>query len=231
MSVMKNQGQSTTEYLLVVGLASFFVLVFAAQMNPRFSALLGSLEDVVASKIAGGKLISHYKVGQLPEGIGAKGEGGTPEASTPSSASSGNEGGEVSQGGAVAQAGRAERGDPSFLGSSAPPSDTVAAGEATAPSQPEASSGSAVISEGGETKSSKPVAQEEQKSKASEKAAEEKSGDSKGKGLIYSEGEEEGVVSRKGFDWMKIVMLILIIILVIYVAFEIFKAVKVNKSK
>src|SRR3989338_126376 len=73
---LKNQGQSTVEYLLVVVVASFLVLSLAVYMNPKLSSTLSNLEDVVAAKIRGGELVAHYKGGSGGSGAGASAEKG-----------------------------------------------------------------------------------------------------------------------------------------------------------
>lgn len=224
-------GQSTTEYLLVTLLASVFVFILAVQMSPPLKGMLDRLEDVVAAKIAGGKLVTHVKVAELSTS-GEIERGGT-ESPGISAVSPSEEGGkEEARGGSPEETGGAfvgggERGSVSFL--------EAGRGDMSQKKQPSAE-------EGGETdewgegagilpqKKGDVISLAESERKVLQKDEKKEGLEERSKGVMYGEGDEEALLKGKGFDWFRIVMILLIVLLMAYISFEIFKAIKLKRG-
>ncbi len=228
----KNQGQSTVEYLLVVTVASFFVLSLWVYMDPRLSSMLSNMEDIVAAKIRGGELVSHYK-----GGAGAGGGGGE----TTDLAEKGGEAQGSAEEGGTEEKGAGERAEGissprlgvSDLGEDSGKASTVATvsggggggGEAESSSSVALQAGRAAKSSQGSAVSSKQTPEGKK-----EKSATEEDKSSKGRGILYQEGQEEEAIGGSQFNWMRFILMLLIFIVVVFMAFEIYKSLKLSRK-
>ncbi|MEK7791237.1 MAG: hypothetical protein AAB309_06400 [Deltaproteobacteria bacterium] len=222
--ISKKQGQSTTEYLLVTLLASVFVFALAARMSPELQTTLDRLEDVVALKLAGGKLLGHV---QETEGARFEAPVSVGEVvATPTEATETADEGAETVAGVTPQSGSAS-GDPAFLeGSQA---QAKRAGQPTGEGREfseEPLAGSAPQPSPG-IKVRPPTTEVQQSAETAKKKAED---DAKSKGRIYREGEEGEIFGAKGFNWLRLLIILLIIILVAYIGFEIFKGIKSTRT-
>lgn len=226
--ISKKQGQSTTEYLLVTLLASVFVFALATRIwwSDEFRKTLDNLEDVVALKLAGGKLLEHVKETEVVR-FDAPVSGGGAVAVPTEATEAADERGAERVAGAPPQSGSAS-GDPAFLeGSEA---RAKRAGQPTGGGEgrefspeplavppPQPSPG---------IKVRPPTTEVQQSAETAKKKAED---DAKSKGRIYQEGEEGEIFGAKGFNWLRLLIILLIIILVAYIGFEIFKGIKSSR--
>ena len=226
---VKNQGQSTVEYLLVVAVASFFVLSLAVYMNPKLTSMLSGLEDVVAAKIRGGELVAHYKggagKGETLASAKGSGEGSTTHEGEAGSESGGGGGG----GGSIAS--RPDMGDleegssKGKKGGSSQDAGGMGGGEGE--------SSSTIIESGGGNSRNAPAVSASQESKTEgkkEKSTAEEDKSSKGRGILYQEGQEEEAIGGTPFNWMRLIIMLLIVIVGVFVAFEIYKSVKMSRK-
>lgn len=186
-------------------------------MSPELQETLNHLEDIVALKLSGGKLLGHVKVAErgrfetaapvaVPTETGrVEGEGVSPPAAgvTPPR----------------------ESGDLAFLeGSKSQARQVGAAGDGGKKAKEMSQEPSAVSPpESASREISPPLSGPEQTTEAAKKKAEN---EDKGRGRIYQEGEEEELFVPKGFNWLRLLIILLIVILVTYIGFEIFKAAK-----
>ena len=213
-------------------LASVFVMVLVVQFSPGFKETLDRMQDVVAIKIAGGKLISHVQPG--PTGLPQGGVGSAVE--TGAAGGAGGAAGTTQEGSASQASGSGEEGGASSGGSSSDtsflkPSDDRGGAPTGAPETSEETSSSpsrtprqaqgTASSKSGGSPSETPSPQKEKKEE----------GGISGSGQIYTEGDEEGVFKEQSFDWLRLLIILLIIILVAYISFEIYKAIKLGRSK
>lgn len=221
--ISKKQGQSTTEYLLVTLLASVFVVALAVHMSPELQTTLNRLEDVVALKLAGGKLLGHVKE---TEGVRFEAplSGGEAVATPTEATETADERGAETAAGITPQSGAAS-GEPAFLeGSQA---RAKRAGQSTGGGEgrefsPEPLAGPPPQPSPG-IKGRPPTTEIQQSAETAKKKAED---DAKSKRRIYQEGEEGEIFGAKGFNWLRLLIILLIIILVAYIGFEIFKGIK-----
>lgn len=226
----KKLGQSTVEYLLVITVASFFVLSLAVYMNPKLSSMLSQMEDIVAAKIRGGELVTHYKGGAGGGGAGetlasAKGEGGGSERGGEGEGSEGVGSG-VGSISSRPDMGDLEEGSPKGQ-KAAPVSSEGGGGEG------EGESSSGILASGGRGARSSDISAPSQEQKTEgqkEKAATEEDKSAKGRGILYQEGQEEEAVGGSQFNWMRLILMLLIFIVVIFMAFEIYKSIKLSRK-
>ena len=227
MIEMKNQGQSTVEYLLVIAVASFFVLSLAVYMNPKLSSMLSDMEDVVAAKIRGGEWVSHYKGGAGGGGASVtKGEG----------SEAGSDEGAAGEGGAGGIASGTSSSHPEMTdldkdSGQASKGVMVSGGGGGGGGEEESSTG--VISQGGRATRSSQVSKDSQEQKPDgkkEKSVAEEDKSSKGRGILYQEGQEETAMGGSSFNWMRLILMLLIFIVVVFMVFEIYKSVKLSRK-
>lgn len=217
--VRKIEGQSTTEYLLVTLLASVFVFALAVRMSPELQTTLNRLEDVVALKLSGGKLLGHVKETETLRFEGPT--SGTGAAATPTEAA-GAAGAPGASGTGIAPSGGE---DLSFPGGSKPQGRRAGqAGGGREAGEFSQESEMIVPPQGAAQIKVRPPTSEAQQ--ATKEAKKKEDFDAKTKGRIYQEGEEGEIFGAKGFNWLRILIILLIIILVAYIGFEIFKGVK-----
>lgn len=219
--ISKKQGQSTTEYLLVTLLASVFVVALAVHMSPELQTTLNRLEDVVALKLAGGKLLGHVKeteVVRFDAPVSGAGAVAVPTEATETA----DERGAETVAGVTPQSGSAS-GEPAFLeGSQA---QSKRAGQPTGGGEGREFSQEPLAAplQSPAIKVRPPATEIQQSTETAKKKAED---DAKSKGKIYQEGEEGEILGAKGFNWLRLLIILLIIILVAYIGFEIFKGIK-----
>lgn len=223
---VKNQGQSTTEYLLLIAVATFFAVSFAMYFSPGFKVYIEELENRVAEKIAGGQLLTH------PEDKGRVAFSSPPGAA----------GTEGSQGGAENGGGGNESGSLSGndrgrdLNSSLEGTEDNATsgqggirGQAGAKAKPQEIVISGSPSDATEI-TPEPLETETKKEEVAPDKKEEKEESSKSRGVIYREGQEEEILGAKKVNWLRIFIIIFIVVIISYILFEIYKAVKLTRK-
>ncbi len=218
-------GQSTTEYLLVTLLASVFVFALAVRMSPELQITLNHLEDVVALKISGGKLLGHVTETETVRfGAPVSGFSGGEATATPTEAD--EKRGETIAG-VTPESGSGSQ-DLAFLEGSQVRAKR--AGQPTDGGEERESSAEPLVGpppqQSPGIKVRPPTTTEEGRETAKKKAED---GTSKSKGKIYQEGEEGEIFGATGFNWLRLLIILLIIILVAYIGFEIFKGIKSSR--
>jgi len=226
---LKNQGQSTVEYLLVVVVASFFVLSLAVYMNPKLSSMLSNMEDVVAAKIRGGELVAHYK-GGAGGAAGGQRVGGVEKGKEGES----QEGGEETSGGGGLVGGvpsaRPQVTDLEEDAGKVSKVATIGEGGTLGSGGDEGSSSSSSIGSRARRGAQVSGSLEQKPEGKKEKATAEEDKSSKGRGILYQEGQEEEAIGSNRFNWMRLIIMLLIFIVVVFMAFEIYKSIKLSRK-
>lgn len=235
----KNQGQSTVEYVLMVGLAIFTVsslgLYFAPEGSP-FDRALDTVKEQIISRVAGGKLVSHYKKDALPAGQSGgpgafpSGSGGS-EGQTAHLGGSGSAGGGMGGNAGATDISQAQGGGsaPQFLGQSGSGGRGQGAlGEAQ--SGEDMGTGSTVGGGSVRAKEKKTDSGsfESQKEESPEAQKEEKG--ASGSAYLYGE-EKASEKTGVSMNWMKYFLILLILILIFYLLFQVFSASKQGRKR
>ena len=207
--------------MLVILLASVFVLVLAFQFSRGFRRAVDRLEDRVAAAIAGGRLLTHPpKVAEETGGAPVAGEWQKAQAKASEKEP---EAGDMGRPQVSAAGG--QKGESGFVDETASP--VVGGGGAQVGIQkpqeeaPVDTGVTGVVPESAMT-------QDQSEAKAPSQTKEEE--EFSKKGIRFGEGEEEEAVGRDRFNWIRLILILLIALFVIYIIFEMVKAFKLSRS-